>query len=58
MFFLLSGHKVDSIAPYGTKNSFSDPLVEKNRVQHGKNINFTRVTVTLALLGNQTSHSQ
>ena len=39
-------------------NPFSDPLVEKNRVRHGKNVNFTRVVVTLALLGHQTSHSQ
>ena len=29
-----------------------------NRVQHGKNIYFTRVVVTFALLGHQTSHSQ
>ena len=56
--FLLAGHKVDFIAPPGQKNQFSDPLVGKNRVQHGKNIDFTRVVVALALLGHQTSHSQ
>ena len=39
-------------------NPLSDPIVEKNRVQHGKNIYFTRVVVTLALLWHQTSHSQ
>ena len=27
-------------------------------MQHGKNIYFTRVVVTLALLGHQTSHAQ
>ena len=42
----------------GQTNPLSDPLVEKSRVQHEKNIYFTRVVVTLALLGHQTSLSQ
>ena len=42
----------------GQKNPLYDPQVEINRVQHGKNINFTRVVVTLALLWHQTSHPQ
>ena len=42
----------------GQTNPFSDPLLEKNRVRHKMNINFTRVVVTLALLWHQTSHSQ
>ena len=42
----------------GQTNPFSEPLVEKNRVWYGKNINFTRVVVTLALLGHQTSRAQ
>ena len=42
----------------GQKNPFSDPIVVKNRMALGKNINFTRLVVTLALLGHQTSHSQ
>ena len=42
----------------GRKNPFFDTVVEKNRVRHGKNINFTRVVVTLALLGHLTSHLQ
>ena len=42
----------------GYKNTFFDLVVEKNRVRQGKNINFTRVVVTLALLGHQTSHSK
>ena len=42
----------------GQTNPFSDIIVEKNRVQHEKNIYFTRVVATLALLGHQTSHSQ
>ena len=46
--FLLEGHKVAFIAPLGQTNQISDPLVGKNRVQHGKNIDFTRVVVTLA----------
>ena len=56
--FLLVGHKVDFIKPCGANKSIFDPLVEKNRVRYGKNINFTRVVVTLALLGHQTSHLQ
>ena len=39
-------------------NPFSDTLIEKNRVRHGNDINFTRVIVTLAFLGHQTSHLQ
>ena len=38
--------------------TFFGPQEEKNSVQHGKNINITRVIVALALLGHQTSHSQ
>ena len=38
---------------------FYDPLVQKqNRVRHGKNIYFTRVVVSLLLIGHQTSHLQ
>ena len=42
----------------GLQNPFFNPPVEKNRVWHGKNINFTRVDVTLALLGLPALHSQ
>ena len=42
----------------GQTNPFSDPAVKKNRVRHGKNIYFTHVVITLALIGHQTSHSQ
>ena len=52
VFFLLAGHKVDFISPCGTnKSTFWPASRKKNRVQHGKNIYFTRVVVTLALLG-------
>ena len=44
-FFLLVGHKEYFIAPCGQTNLFFDPQVEKNRVQHGKNIYFTRVKI-------------
>ena len=57
-YFLLADHKLDFIAPCGANKSISWPPSKKNRVRYGKNINFTRVTVTLALLGHQTSHSQ
>ena len=40
------------------KNPFYDSLVEKSRVRDEKNIKFTRVVITLALLGHQTLHSQ
>ena len=43
---------------WGKSNLFFNTLVEKNRVWHGKNTNFTCVVVTLALLGHQTSHSR
>ena len=49
VYFLLAGHKIDFIAPCGANKSIFDPQVEKNRVQHGKIINFTRV-VMLPLL--------
>ena len=42
----------------GQTDTFSDPLVEKNRVRSRKNISFTRVVVTLAWLRHQTLHSQ
>ena len=55
--FLLAGHDVDFIAPCGSNKPIFDHLVEKkNRMQHGKNINFTRVVATLASLKDQTSH--
>ena len=59
VYFLLAGHKVEFIAPCGAnKSTFWPASRKKNRVQHGKSIYFTRVVVTLALLGHQTSHSQ
>ena len=57
-YFLLAGYKVDFIALCEQKNPFFDLLVEKNHVRHEKNINFTRVGVTLALFVHQTSNSQ
>ena len=57
--FLLAGRKVHFIVPYEAKKSIFDPLIKKKiPVQHGKNIYFTRVVVTFALLGDRTSHSQ
>ena len=57
--FLLAGHKVDFLTRAEQENPFSEPLKEKeNRVRDGKNINFIRVVVTLALFGHQTLHSQ
>ena len=46
------------IVPYGRENPFFDAPVEKKRVQHGKNIYFTRVIVAFAFLIHQTVHSQ
>ena len=46
------------IAPCGETNTFIDPRVEKNRVQHGKNAYLKSVIIALALLGHQTSHLQ
>ena len=54
VFFLLVGHKVYFIACVGQTN----PSIEKKSCAPRENINFTRVVVTLALLGHQTSHSQ
>ena len=54
--FILACHKVDFIAPCGENKSIFWPSKKKNRVRHGKSINFTRVVVvTLALLGHQTT---
>ena len=49
---------MDFISLAGKTNPFFVPLVEKNRVRHWKNIIFTRVVVTLALLGHQNALSQ
>ena len=57
-FFYQRAIKWTLLPRAGQTNPLSDPIVEKNHVQHGKNIYFTRVVVTLALLGHQTSHSQ
>ena len=57
--FLLAEHKVDFIAPCKATKSISwPPSREKNCVRYGKNINFTRVVIILALFGHQTSDSQ
>ena len=56
--FSIAGHKVDFIAPCGANKSIIWPPSRKKNVRHEKNIHFTRVVVTLALLGHQTSHSQ
>ena len=58
-FNLLCRYPKSDFSKKRHKNPFFYPLVEKNRVRHGmKDINFTRVVVTLTLLGHQTAHSQ
>ena len=57
--FSPAGHKVDFIALFGSNKSIFRPSRrKKNRVRHERNIHFTLVVITLALLGHQTSHSQ
>ena len=46
------------IAPAGQTSPMFDSPVEKNCVQHEKNIYFSRVFFALALLGHQTLNLQ
>ena len=43
----LAGGKWILLSRMGQTNTFSNTLVQKNRVRHGKNIYFTRVVFTL-----------
>ena len=52
-FFLLKGHKVYFIASAWEKNPLFDPQVEKNRMQHEKNIYFPVLHTTFIPLGGQ-----
>ena len=56
-FFLLAGHKVDFIAPCGTKKPFSDPIVDKkSRATLGKIFIFPSCIIYYFLLAGNKLH--